>query len=188
MSKNLKKLEDLKKLLKSDEESAKYTKKELGQFDKERQRLEALYGGISGMKEEPQALFIVDSHLEELAVKEARNRGIETVAIVDTNADPLLIDWPIPANDDAVGSVSLIVEHILDAFLEGVKAQKIEKPSSAEASEGKEKKKTQDLSSKAAKEEPKKAENLKLKTKSSTPKIATTAKSSKITKTKKEKK
>jgi len=59
VSKNLKKLEDLKKLLKSDEESAKYTKKELGQFDKERQRLEALYGGISGMKEEPQALFIV---------------------------------------------------------------------------------------------------------------------------------
>lgn len=126
VNKNLKKLQDIKKLLKSEEESAKYTKKELGLFDKERVRLESFYIGIEGMAKEPDALFIVDSHLEDLAVREANAREIEIVAIVDTNADPFVIDYPIPANDDAVGSINLIVGQILDAFAEGLKAQKTE--------------------------------------------------------------
>jgi len=57
--------------------------------------------------------------------------GVETIGIVDTNADPFIIDHPIPANDDAVGSIKLIVSHILDAWLEGVKAQKPPKVESA---------------------------------------------------------
>jgi small subunit ribosomal protein S2 len=124
VSKNFKKLTDLEEKLVSPEEKAKYTKKEVGQWDKERQRLDSFYQGIVNMRQKPDALFIVDSHLESLAVKEALAVGVPTVAIVDTNADPFLIDYPIPANDDAVGSIKLIVSYIIDAWVEGIKNQK----------------------------------------------------------------
>lgn len=128
VSRNFKKLEDLKAKLVNDEEKAKYTKKEIGLWDKERQRLESFYHGVAEITQKPDALFIIDSHLENLAVREALATNVSTIAIVDTNADPYVIDHPIPANDDAVGSIKLIVTHILDAFAEGVKNQKIEKP------------------------------------------------------------
>ena len=124
VSKNFKKLNDLKQKVSSPEERAIYTKKEIGIFEKEIQRLESFYNGISDMLQKPDALFIIDSHLENLAVKEASNMRVETVAIVDTNADPYIIDHPIPANDDAVGSIKLIVSHILDSWFEGIKSQK----------------------------------------------------------------
>jgi small subunit ribosomal protein S2 len=124
VSKNFKKLTDLEEKLVSPEEKAKYTKKEVGQWDKERQRLDSFYQGIVNMRQKPDALFIVDSHLENLAVREALAVGVPTVAIVDTNADPFLIDYPIPANDDAVGSIKLIVSYIIDAWVEGIKNQK----------------------------------------------------------------
>ncbi len=127
VSKNFKKLADLKQKISSPEEKAKYTKKEIGLWDKEIQRLELFYQGIATMTQKPDALFIVDSHLENLAIREALSTKVTTVAIVDTNADPFIIDYPIPANDDAVGSIKLIVSHILNAFAEGVKAQKEEK-------------------------------------------------------------
>ena len=127
VSKNFKKLSDLKEKLVNDEEKANYTKKEIGLWDKEKQRLEVFYKGIATMKQKPDALFIIDSHWENLAVREALSTNVPTVAIVDTNADPYIIDYPIPANDDAVGSIKLIVAHILDAFAEGVKSQKQEK-------------------------------------------------------------
>lgn len=124
VSKNLKKLQDLSQKLQSDEEKTKYTKKEVGLWEKEKQRLTSLYGGIAGMQKPPDAMFIIDSHFEDLAVKEAANMGITTVAIVDTNADPLIIDYPIPANDDAVGSIQLITSYIMDAWVEGLRSQK----------------------------------------------------------------
>lgn len=127
VSKNFKKLKDLKQKVSSPEERAIYTKKEIGLFEKEIQRLESFYKGIYDMIQKPDALFIVDSHLENLAVKEAGNMGVETVAIVDTNADPYIIDHPIPANDDAVGSIKLIVSHILDSWFEGIISQKLPK-------------------------------------------------------------
>lgn len=127
VSKNFKKLKDLKQKVSSPEERARYTKKEIGIFEKEIQRLESFYNGISDMVEKPNALFIIDSHLENLAVREALNMNVETVAIVDTNADPYIIDHPIPANDDAVGSIKLIVTHILDSWFEGIKSQKLPK-------------------------------------------------------------
>ena len=134
VSKNFVKLKELKEKITNPEESAKYTKKEIGLFEKEIQRLESFYKGISQMQQKPDALFIVDSHLEELAVREAKNMNVETVAIVDTNADPYAIDHPIPANDDAVGSIKLIVSHILDAWAEGVKTQKVPKAEAEEKS------------------------------------------------------
>lgn len=124
VSKNFKKLTDLKEKIVSPEEKAKYTKKEIGQWEKEIQRLESFYQGIVEMTGKPDALFIIDSHLEDLAVREAASTNVETVAIVDTNADPYVIDHPIPANDDAAGSIKLIVSYILDAWAEGIKSQK----------------------------------------------------------------
>ena len=121
VSKNYKKLSDLKERIASAEERAKYTKREVGLWEKEKQRLEALYGGVAELKEKPDALFIIDSHLEDMAVREAANMRVATVAIVDTNADPHVIDYPIPANDDAVGSIKLIATYIMDAWIEGRK-------------------------------------------------------------------
>ena len=127
VSKNFKKLEDLGEKLNSAEERAKYTKKEVGQWDKEKQKLESFYSGVWKMQQKPDALFIIDSHLEDLAIREATSVSVPTVAIVDTNADPYVVTHPIPANDDAVGSIKLIVTHIIDAWVEGTKAQKIAK-------------------------------------------------------------
>lgn len=127
VSRNFKKLKDLKETISNAEERARYTKKEIGLFEKEIQRLESFYRGISEMTQKPDALFIIDSHLEDLAVREANNMGVETIAIVDTNADPYIIDHPIPANDDAVGSIKLIVSHILDSYFDGIKSQKAPK-------------------------------------------------------------
>jgi small subunit ribosomal protein S2 len=121
VSKNYKKLSDLKEKIASPEERANFTKREVGQWEKEKQRLEALYGGVSQLAEKPDALFIIDSHLEDMAVREAKSMKVATVAIVDTNADPHVIDYPIPANDDAVGSIQLITSYIMDAWIEGRK-------------------------------------------------------------------
>lgn len=121
VAKNCKKLKDFRVKLADDEEKAKYTKREVGLWEKERLKLESLYGGVEDMQEVPTSLFVIDTHLEDLAVKEAIKMGVTTVGIVDTNADPRIIDHPIPANDDAVGSIKLIVNYIIDAWIEGKK-------------------------------------------------------------------
>ncbi len=119
ISKNLKKLKDLTKKLQSTEEKREYTKKEIGLWDKERQRLESFYSGIKSIERNPDILFIVDTHLEDLAVREGLNMSVPIVGITDTNANPEIIDYPIPANDDATGSIKLIVGYIVDAWVEG---------------------------------------------------------------------
>lgn len=121
VSKNIKKMHDLAKMLADENEKAKYTKKEIGLWDKEKQRLEGLYSGISGMTKLPDAVYIIDSHFEGIAVKEAQSMGIPSVAIVDTNADPNVIDYPIPANDDAVGSIDIITGYLIDTWSENFK-------------------------------------------------------------------
>jgi small subunit ribosomal protein S2 len=121
VSKNFKKYADLVTDLQDDEVKARYTKKEVGGWDKEKNKLENLYGGVAKITKKPEALFIIDSHLEDLAVREAIATHVPTVAIVDTNADPAIINYPIPANDDAVGSVKFIVSYIIDAWIEGRK-------------------------------------------------------------------
>lgn len=121
VSKNFKKFQDLLTDLQDDEVKSRYTKKEIGGWEKEKNKLENLYGGVSKITKKPDALFIIDSHLENLAVREALVTHIPTVGLVDTNADPGIIDYPIPANDDAVGSIKLIVSFIIDAWMEGRK-------------------------------------------------------------------
>ncbi|MDP3987777.1 MAG: 30S ribosomal protein S2 [Candidatus Levybacteria bacterium] len=128
VAKNYKKLKDIEERLKNEEERSKYTKREVGLWEKEKNNLENFYGGLSSMKKTPDALFIVDTHNEDLAVREARRMGVTTVGITDTNSDPYLIDYPIPANDDAVGSIKLIVSYIIDAWIEGRKSASIPVP------------------------------------------------------------
>lgn len=120
VSKNIKKLADLTLLLQTSKKED-YTKREQLMFERDRVRLESLYGGIKDMKEMPDALFIVGTQAENTAVQEALRLSIEIVGIVDTNADPMVIDYIIPANDDAVGSIKLITNYLMDAWIEGKK-------------------------------------------------------------------
>jgi len=97
------------------------TKKEKAILTKEMDKLKKNLQGIVNMKKMPGALFIVDAKKEDIAVKEARKLGIPIVAIIDTNADPDLIDYPIPANDDAMRSIKLLTGFITDSIVEGRK-------------------------------------------------------------------
>ncbi len=95
-------------------------KKEVLRLGKELQRLEKNFGGIRSMKQIPSAIFAVDSGHEATAVIEARKMEIPVIAIVDTNCDPDLVDYVIPANDDAIKSIQYITAKIADACLEGL--------------------------------------------------------------------
>ncbi|PZN06554.1 MAG: 30S ribosomal protein S2 [Bacillota bacterium] len=94
-------------------------KKEVARLQREKQKLEKYLGGIRGMKDLPDAVFVVDPRKEKIAVSEARKLSIPVVAIVDTNCDPEEIDYVIPGNDDAIRAVRLITSKIADAVLEG---------------------------------------------------------------------
>lgn len=93
-----------------------YTKKEQLLLQREREKLEKYLGGVKDMGRLPGALFVVDARKELIAVKEARKLGIPVIAIADTNADPDMIDHPIPGNDDAIRSVQLIAGAIAEAI------------------------------------------------------------------------
>ncbi len=115
-----KQIRRLKELEQGQEEGAFefFTKKEQLRFDRERQKLNRNLEGIKNMGRLPGALFVVDSKKERIAIAEANKLGIPVVGIVDTNADPDLISVPIPGNDDAIRSVSLITEAIVDVVAE----------------------------------------------------------------------
>ena len=98
---------------------AKLTKAEGLKLGEEIEKLNKVFGGIKNMDRLPAAMFIVDPHKEDLAVKEARKVGIPIVAMVDTNCDPDPIDYIIPCNDDAIRSIRLITAKMADAVLEG---------------------------------------------------------------------
>ena len=94
------------------------TKKEVAGLLKEKEKLQKNYGGIKEMKELPGAIFVIDTHKEQIAVKEAHRMGIPIVAIVDTNCNPEGIDFPIPGNDDAIRAISLFTSIIANAVIE----------------------------------------------------------------------
>ena len=96
------------------------TKKEVIKLERERKHLQANLAGIKNMKRLPDALFIVDSNNEAIAVKEARKLGIPVVAVVDTNCDPTVVDYVIPGNDDALRAIRLFTSKIADSAVEGV--------------------------------------------------------------------
>ncbi len=101
-------------------------------IQRERIKLESLLGGIADLNRLPAALFIVDVKKEHIAVTEALKLNIPTFAMVDTNSDPTSIDFPIPANDDATKSISLISAIIGKAIQEGLEERKRDKEEDAE--------------------------------------------------------
>lgn len=111
VKKNLDRLEELDKKL--SEGTPALTKYEISVLKREQRRLQGLYGGLVGLEELPQNLFIVDPKKEQTAVREAKRMGIGVVAIVDTNADPTNIDRVIPANDDAQASIKYILDQVV---------------------------------------------------------------------------
>ncbi|MGC9292121.1 MAG: 30S ribosomal protein S2 [Acidobacteriaceae bacterium] len=98
------------------------TKKEVIRLERERKHLQANLAGIKNMRRLPDAVFVVDSNNEQIAVKEARKLGIPVVAVVDTNCDPTLVDYIIPGNDDALRAIRLFTSKIADSIVEGVQA------------------------------------------------------------------
>jgi small subunit ribosomal protein S2 len=96
------------------------TKKEVIRLERERKHLQANLAGIKNMRRLPDAIFVVDSNNEAIAVKEARKLGIPVVAVVDTNCDPTVVDYVIPGNDDALRAIRLFTSKIADSAIEGV--------------------------------------------------------------------
>ena len=113
--------------MKSDGTFTVLSKRERLQIDRQRAKLEKNLGSISEMTRLPAALFVVDVMRESIAVLEAKKLGIPTFAIVDTNSDPELVDFPIPANDDASKSITAIINVITTSVKEGLSERKKEK-------------------------------------------------------------
>lgn len=108
------------------------SKREKLQLQRERAKLEKNLGSIADLTRLPAAVFVVDILKEHIAVAEARRLNIPTFAILDTNSNPKLIDFPIPANDDASKSISLIVKTVCDAIAEGLAERKYDKENAEE--------------------------------------------------------
>jgi small subunit ribosomal protein S2 len=112
----VKHLQDLENRMASGELENKYSKLEVQRFQEEIDQLNVLYSGIKELNKKPGAVFIVDIVNDANAVKEARKLGIPIVALVDTNADPSLITYPIPSNDDAIKTIQLMLDYVKDAI------------------------------------------------------------------------
>ncbi|MDB5159911.1 MAG: rpsB [Candidatus Saccharibacteria bacterium] len=119
ISAQIKKLKDLEKKLSTGELEKKYNKLEIQRFQEELDELNLKYGGIKDLSGKPGAVFIIDVLGDINAIKEAKTIGVPVVAIVDTNADPSLVDYVIPANDDAIKGVHLLLDYVSQAINEG---------------------------------------------------------------------
>jgi len=124
--KSLKKMSSIDKMMK-DEAYLNLAKREKLMVSREREKLEKVLGGIADLTRLPAALFIVDAKKEHIAVKEAKKLNIPVFAIVDTNTDPTTVDYPIPANDDAFKSISILTSAIGRAIEEGLSERKKDK-------------------------------------------------------------
>ncbi|HVS78804.1 MAG TPA: 30S ribosomal protein S2 [Candidatus Saccharimonadales bacterium] len=132
----IKRLKELESRVISGELAARYSKLEVQRIQEEIDEMNRYYGGIKEMAAKPGAVFVVDILTDEIAVKEAHKLGVPVVAMVDTNADPSMVDYPIPANDDATKTINLILDYVQAAIEAGQKktaktADKAEKPAVA---------------------------------------------------------
>ncbi|MDT0304655.1 30S ribosomal protein S2 [Streptomonospora wellingtoniae] len=132
--KRLQRLKELEEIDFDDVAASGLTKKELLGLRREKEKLERTLGGIRDMSRVPSAVWIVDTKKEHIAISEARKLNIPVVAILDTNCDPDEVDYPIPGNDDAIRSVSLLTRVVADAVADGLLVR-----SGASASAGAEK-------------------------------------------------
>ena len=133
--KSISRLQELEKM---DEENQfdHLHKKEALDLRKEIVKLNKFFGGIKTMKDLPDAMFIVDTRKEKIALAEGKKLGIKIIAMVDTNSDPDGIDYPIPANDDAMRSIKLFAHRISDVYLEGQEMKKAGQKEEAEEKSG----------------------------------------------------
>ena len=118
LQKSIKRLKLLKAMA-EDGRMLQLSKKERARLDREMKHLFQNLEGIENMAQLPDALFVIDSNAEEIAVKEARRMGIPVVSVVDTNCDPDMVDWIIPGNDDALRAIRLFTTKIADSVAEG---------------------------------------------------------------------
>jgi len=118
IKKSIKRLEDIESM-REDGRFDKISKKEASSLNKEAFKLNKNLEGIRHMPKSPKAIFIIDAKKEEIAVKEGRKLGIPIIALVDTNCDPDIIDYPLPGNDDAIRSIKLVTSLMADSILRG---------------------------------------------------------------------
>lgn len=124
VSTRIKHLKSLETKMASGELNNRYNKLEVQRFQEEIDSLNHKYGGIKDLNGQPGAMFVVDVVAEENAINEAKRLGIPVIAIVDSNANPDKIDYIIPANDDAIKSIQLIIDYVKAAVEEGVSLRK----------------------------------------------------------------
>ena len=119
VNKQIKKLHDLERRMASGELEMRYSKLEVQRYQEEIDLVNERYGGIKEMNEQPAAIVVVDAIQDKNAIKEAKTLKMPVFAITDTNVDPTNIDYVIPANDDAIKAVQLILDYIVAAIREG---------------------------------------------------------------------
>ena len=142
--KSLKRLSSIDKLMK-DEAYANLAKKERLMLGREKAKLEKLLGGIAELNRLPAALFVIDVKREHIAVNEAQKLNIPVIAMVDTNSDPSGVDFPIPANDDAFKSISIVTKHIGKVIEEALMERKKDKDDANLKKEEEEKRKVDEV-------------------------------------------
>ena len=124
VTQQVKKLKDLEKRMATGDLEKRYNKLEVQRFQEEIDALNLKYGGIKDLNGKPGALFVIDVIGDANAIKEARTLGVPVVAVVDTNADPTLVDYVIPGNDDAIKGVQLLLDYAAAAIREGKGVEK----------------------------------------------------------------
>jgi small subunit ribosomal protein S2 len=142
--KSLKKMSSIEKLMK-DEAYLNLAKRERLMISREKAKLEKVLGGIADLTRLPAALFVVDIKREHIAVKEAHKLNIPVIAMVDTNSNPEIVDFPIPANDDAWKSIQLITKYISSAIEEGLQERKKDKEDAKQKEDEVEKRKVDEV-------------------------------------------
>ena len=119
IKKSLDKLKEVEATLNDPARTSQMSKKEVLTLQRQQAKLDAAFHGIRDMRQVPDVIFVIDPHREDIAITEANKLGIPVVAIVDTNCDPEVIDFPIPGNDDAIRAIELITGLMSSAFVEG---------------------------------------------------------------------
>jgi small subunit ribosomal protein S2 len=125
VAQQIKKLKDLENRMDSGDLEKRYNKLEVQRFQEEIDELNAKYSGIKDLNGKPGALFVIDVIGDANAIKEAKTLGVPVVAVVDTNADPSLVDYVIPGNDDAIKGIQLLLDYVSAAVRAGAGGAKV---------------------------------------------------------------
>ena len=126
VNRQIKKLKDLERRMKSGELENRYSKLEVQRFQEEIDLLNERYGGIKDMTEQPAAIIVTDAIEDKNAIKEAKTLRIPVFAVTDTNVDPTGIDYVIPGNDDSIKATQLILDYFVEAIKEGQESKNTE--------------------------------------------------------------